>query len=419
MNLLFVTWDGPQVSYLQGLFGPILAGLVRQGYRVHVVQFTWADSARRRAIAQACEALGLTYEAHRIWRVPRSVGALLTACWGALHLRRIVRARGTQVVVARSILPSLAALLAFRRRKLPLIFDADGLLADEMVDFGGLSPTGFTYAFLRDIEAAAVRRAASVMTRSEAAVRTLVARAGSGTSPAKFFVVKNGRDPARYRYMGGAERARVRAKLGVEAEAPLVVYAGSLGPKYCLVPMLQVFQEIRARCPEAQLLLLTPAPEYFDAVSEELLKDNVQLLSVSSDEVPALLSACDLGLALIEPAYSMHAASAVKTAEYLLCGVPVVANRGIGDTSEILNHRTGFVVDEVRSPSQWTAAAEWFLHQVLPVREEFRAQCRELGKRKFSLEQAVASYERALAPLREPQPGEHLRMDGATLVGKK
>lgn len=399
MNILFVTWDGPQVTYLEGLFGPILQGLAREGYKFHVLQFTWADAIRTRDIEERCAALGLSYEARRIWRVPRSLGALLTACIGALHLRKAIRAHGIDIVLARSILPSLASLLALRGGAVPLVFDADGLLLDEMVDFGGLLPTSFTYRFLRDVEAMAVRRARAVMTRSAAAGATLLARAGAGTSPSKFFVVQNGRDRARYRFQGEAGRTNVRAKLGVADDTPLVVYAGSLGPKYCLVPMLQVFQAIRARRPESVLLLLTTAPEYFEAVSDDALKGGVVLLSVESAEVPSYVSAADLGLALIEPAYSMHAASAVKTAEYLLCGVPVVANRGIGDIQDIIDRGTGYVLDDVHGAGAPAAVTEWFLEEVLPARDEFRARCRQLGEREFSLERAVSSYARALAPL--------------------
>lgn len=46
MNILFVTWDGPQVSYLEGLFLPIFKALKSAGIHVHVLQFTWAEQAK-------------------------------------------------------------------------------------------------------------------------------------------------------------------------------------------------------------------------------------------------------------------------------------------------------------------------------------------------------------------------------------
>ena len=53
-RVLFVTWDGPQVSYLEGLFLPIFKALAERGYLFHVLQFTWGPSDRRSAIARAC-----------------------------------------------------------------------------------------------------------------------------------------------------------------------------------------------------------------------------------------------------------------------------------------------------------------------------------------------------------------------------
>ncbi len=41
MNILFITWDGPQVSYLESLFVPIFRKLEeRCGAHFHVLQFT-------------------------------------------------------------------------------------------------------------------------------------------------------------------------------------------------------------------------------------------------------------------------------------------------------------------------------------------------------------------------------------------
>lgn len=396
MNVLFVTWDGPQVTYLETLFAPILHGLRAQGFSVHILQFTWADAARTTQIRRRCEDLGLGYEARRIWRRPRSLGALLTAVWGAVHVRNALRRHAVDLVVARSVLPALACLLGLYRRRTPLVFDADGLVLDEMVDFAGLSPRSLTYRGLRDVEAQAVQRASSVMTRSAAASRTLWARAGAGTQHAKFFVVKNGRDVSLYRDFGTQDRARVRDALGIAPGAPLVIYCGSLGPKYCLLQMLAVFHGIRERRADARLLVLTTNPEYFDASTTDALRTGVLCVSAAPDAVASYLSAADLGLALIQPAYSMHAASAVKIAEYLLCGVPVIANRGIGDVEAILDAECGFVLADVDDGEAAKAAGAWFLSHALPQRENVRRACMRLGQQHFSLEEAIAGYSTAL-----------------------
>ncbi len=113
-NVLFVTWDGPETDYLRGLFLPIFAGLAAHGYRVHVLQFTWADAARRRAEAEACAARGVSYRSHGVLRRPLGPGSLLTAIHGRRAVRRAVRELGIDIVMPRSTLPALATMLAFR-----------------------------------------------------------------------------------------------------------------------------------------------------------------------------------------------------------------------------------------------------------------------------------------------------------------
>jgi len=162
------------------------------------------------------------------------------------------------------------------------------------------------------------------------------------------------------------------------------------------------FPLIRHRAPDAQLLILTGTPEYvisaLDAYPE--LKPAITTMRVPSHRIPEYLACADLGLALIKPTYSMQAASAIKLGEYLLCGLPVVATAGIGDTSAVVNEHVGFVINDVDSDSQLEAAANWFVNVVLPAREAFRDRCRRVGIASFSLNEAVNNYQCAFDKVR-------------------
>ena len=57
-RLLFITWDGPQVSYLEGLFFPILKGL-KPRYEIHVVQFTWGEAGHLEKMKALFESNGM------------------------------------------------------------------------------------------------------------------------------------------------------------------------------------------------------------------------------------------------------------------------------------------------------------------------------------------------------------------------
>ena len=79
MNLLFVTWDGPQVTYLEGLFLPILRGLLAHGVRSHVIQFSWAPRDSVRKTGEAYEAAGIGYQPLKVRRTPKLPGSVATA----------------------------------------------------------------------------------------------------------------------------------------------------------------------------------------------------------------------------------------------------------------------------------------------------------------------------------------------------
>lgn len=399
MKILFVTWDGPQVYYLESLFLPIFARLAKYEVRFHVLQFTWGDAQRIALTRQACEQLGIGYQAVPIWRRPRAIGAMLSAMAGARHVKKAIHAHNIDMVMPRSTLSALATLLALRGTPCPLVFDADGLPLDERVDFAGQSPTGMVHRFLRDVEAQAARRADVVLTRSAKAVDILHARAGAGTARDKFHVVTNGRDAERFKPADAAQRAQTRRELGLAVEAPLLVYAGSLGAQYCMEEMLRLFALIRERRPDAHWLILTGSPE---AVQPALgkhpqLQRSITTRAVSPQAVPQYLACADLGLALRQPSFSMQAVAPIKLGEYLLCGLPVVATAGIGDT-EAISAGAGMLLQRM-DDAELKAAADWFIDSVLPQRENYRASSRAVGLSRFSLEASAESYQKALAQL--------------------
>lgn len=397
MNVLFVTWDGPQVPYLESLFIPIFKQLSKFGFHFHILQFSWSSSDVVELRRKECESSGCSYTYVPVIRKHVALGGLVTSLLGARDVRKAIEQHDIDVIMARSTLPALSSLLYLRGTRKPFVYDADGLPLDERVDFSGQSPFGFVYRLLRDIEAQAVRRADTVLTRSHKAVSILQARAGARTTEDKFHVVSNGRDSTLF--STGAERDHLAAReqLGVAADAPLIVYAGSLGPQYCPDAMLKLYELIRHSRPDAHFLVLSGSPEVMtDLVSayDNSLATGMTIKRVDANEVPGWLAAADLGLAFREPTFSMQGVAPIKLGEYLLCGVPVVATRGVGD-SHFIDENSGFLVDGCDSEAL-EAVADWFIHKVLPAREGYRAHCRFVGVDHFSLESSVEAYRKAL-----------------------
>ncbi len=398
MKILFIAWDGPDQSYLESLFLPIYARLREYGMQFHVLQFSWADEAAGARTARAAAALGIDYERASIARRPKVLATASTVARGAWLVRRYARARSIDVLMPRSTLPALMTLIAARQLRASIVYDADGFMPDERVEFAGWSSSGLMYRGLRDVESEMLRRADGVVTRTAKAREILLARAGATMQRDKIHVIPNAKDPDSFQPFDAAGRSSVRRELGVPEGAPLLVYAGSLGPQYYPEQMFEFLHLVRQRRRDAQLVLLTGQ----EAAARQMLERSpvdraaVQIRRVSASDVPRFLAAADLGLALRRPTFSQLGVSPIKVAEYLLCGVPVLASRGVGDLDEQLTGDVAHLVAEPTGP-ELSMAADWFVGEVVSGRESLRAKSRGRGVDLFGINQAVSSYARVLS----------------------
>src|SRR4026208_835060 len=106
----------------------------------------------------------------------------------------------------RSLFAGLAV-LACGARNVSLLFDADGLPADERVESGSIAPNSPGYRALRAIECALVRRSCHTLVRTEDAARILDGRTGVDRS--HFTVVANGRDTQLFKPAQAKDRSRI------------------------------------------------------------------------------------------------------------------------------------------------------------------------------------------------------------------
>lgn len=395
INVLFVTWDGPRLPYLETLFLPIFRELGTRGFRCHVLQFTWADREERRALQRAAEAAGVTYGSFPVLRGSPVPATAATIVAGAFVVRALAKRHRADIVLFRSVFPAAMALIAARSARFRMVFESDGLAGDERVEFGGWSRTGAVYRAWCHVEARAVRASSVVITRTDAAKPILLERGGPGTSPDKFFVIPNSRDPAMFSPGTEEMRAAVREEWGVAPSAPCVLYVGSIGPQYHPSEMFAFFQYVFARRPDARLVLLTHDVERVRsrAVGNGL-ESRVIVRAVPPSQMARHIAVADLGLAFRTPTFSQRAVSPVKVAEYLLCGVPVLSTP-VGDLPRQLEAGAGLLIPNT-GPADLRRGAAWFVDSVLPHRETVRSRCREVGLRHFALEDAVRSYADAL-----------------------
>ena len=190
----------------------------------------------------------------------------------------------------------------------------------------------------------------------------------------------------------------MRGELGIEAAAPLAVYAGSVGPQYRFDRIRGFAEALARRRPDARLLVLSGSP----ALAEAELKGAALapvFMRAPPERVARYLAAADIGLAFRADSFSVQGVAPVKLGEYLLCGMPAVGNSAVGDTAAAI--AAGLFFDDEAGTE---AAAQWLVEEVLPNREAYRDRARAAGLEGFSLRRSIEDYLAAIASMRTGQP---------------
>ena len=403
-NLLFITWDGPQTSYMEGLFMPIFQEISKkEPVQFHVLQFTWAEEKKITQTKRIAEEMGIQYTALPIFRKPNvSVGSLITVFRSVNKIKKYIQKHQIDVVMPRSTFPAMMVnqvlkvpFRGFRGRSFQLLFDADGLPLEERVDFAGLQRKSYLYRFLKFAETKMLRNADAVITRSQKSIEIHIATLEEEQRK-KFSVVFNGRDPEHFK-IDAAARSEARKNLGIQSEL-VFVYAGSLGPQYCLPEMLQIFKNHLKNSP-SKFLILTGNTAFAEAHIPEDLRVNTIIRSVPAEEVAFYLNAGDCAFALRQPSFSMQGVAPIKLGEYLLCGLPVIASKGIGDTEEILHNIPHCYLFDHENKNAVSDATDF----VQTLKEIDHEEIRKSGLQYFSLSNSAESYLHALSNLSLPE----------------
>lgn len=396
MNVLFVTWNGPEVTYIEGLFLPIFEGLAEKyGYKFHIIQFTWGSQDKIDRTKLICESKGVFYKNIRVMRRPPTAGLLKAIYIDSKSVKNYIIANKIDVIMPRATTSAAICINAIKGvRHIKMLFDADGLPQDERVDFGGWSPLGLKYRVYRDYEFLALRKSSAVMTRSHAAKEILAARAGAGFNKDSIYVITNGKKIETEPVVNSVVSKDV---VDMKTRGPKLVYAGSMGPQYCLNEMLDIFKHVLDVYPDAMLNILTVnvifALELVKKRPE--LKNNIHVSTVSAQEVPIYLQTADFGLALRKPSFSMQAVAPIKLSEYLLNSLPVIATKSIGDTESYLsNSAAAFMLGDM-TESNLYEASRWVIETYKNGLGDAKAEARFIGEKYFALSRTVELYSKA------------------------
>jgi glycosyltransferase involved in cell wall biosynthesis len=177
--------------------------------------------------------------------------------------------------------------------------------------------------------------------------------------------------------------AAVRARFGLDAATPLVLYTGTFEAYQGLDLLFAAMALVKARRPDARLLLAGGKPDQVararrDAAVAGLDEAVVFAGEQPASDIPAYLMACDV---LVSPR-SRGTNTPLKIYQYLRAGKPIVATRLLTHT-QVLDDRIAILTE---------ATPEAFAGGILDALGD-RGRAAELGRQAGELARTKYSYE--------------------------
>lgn len=300
---------------------------------------------------------------------------------GVIATARTVIRHRAHLIHARSYVPAAIALVVGLLARRPYVFDMRGFLGDEYREVGYWTSRDMRYRALRLFERPLLRRAAGVVCPTTEAERRLRSEYATETRGTPVVVLPS---------MVDLERFRPQEHRSAD---PTLVYSGTLGSWYMLDEMLRVYAAARSRVPDLRFLIVSrSAPSLVaEAVARTGLDPaGVSLRSAAFSEMPGLLGTAHVGIALVRQVRSKLSASALKVAEYLACGLPVIVNAGLGDIgSQVERGRAGHVVPDYAAEALRRAG-----DAVVALLEDegARRRARSLAEEEYDLQEGARRY---------------------------
>lgn len=404
---LYLCYFGLREPLVQTQVLPYLREIRKGGTDVSILTFEpdpktrWTAeefiAEKEKLAAEGIEWNWLTYH-----KRPSAPATAFDVFCGAWFVWKKIRREGLDVIHARIHVPATMGALArkFTSGKKPkLIFDIRGFFPEEYTDAGVWPENGWLYRTVKRLERWLLKESDGFVVLTEKARDILFpesAATGFDKQGRPVEVIPCCVNLRRFESVDESLRENVREEIGA-ADRRVISYVGSFGGWYLTEQMADFFKAARDRDPQTFALILTQSDR--DSIAELLRSRgfgdaDFYISKVPPTDVPRFLTAADAAISFIKPCFSKLSSSPTKIAEYLIAGVPVISNRGVGDVAEQLERtRTGAVIesfDQQGYDNALDALAE------LENDAELRARCRETARREFDLETVAGENYRRL-----------------------
>ena len=384
-SVLYISYDGMLEPLGQS---QVLAYLERlaNDREIHLLSYEkrddWHDTERRQRVSARIASAGIHWHPRRYHKSPSVLATAYDIGVGALAGLWLTLLHRIRIVHARSDIPALMAWVVKMLTGVKFIYDMRGFWADERVDGNLWRREGRLYRVAKWLESRFLLSADHVVSLTNAAIKEM-----------EKFPFLAGRMPPITVIPTCADLELFRPMQGLRSDSFVLGYVGSAGTWYVFDAVVDCFAHLRRLYKDARLLIVNRNEHEY--IKERLVAgsvpvDAVELLAASHADIPLRMARMHAGVFFIKPVFSKQASAPTKLAEFLGCGIPCLANAGVGDMAEILETENVGIALRSFDPVTLKAGVESLLGLLADA--DIRERCVAAARRHFSLEQGVASY---------------------------
>jgi len=382
MKTLFVAYQeasNPLMIYSQGM--PYLLGLSKKGARYCVYTYETEQSLPDSKLF--FEKNNSTFKGYFTYfsKAPGVLAVFLDVFWGSIRVFYIIVKNKIDIVHARGLISTLISFLPVKILRRKLFFDTRGLLADKYSSGGIIVHQGIMYKVMKMIERFLLRHC-------------------------DFFTIETNKhshviehDLPQYSDKKAVIPCCVdlnffsRTKDASENKSTTLVYLGKVGTWHRVDEMFDFFRIASDKLSNLSFLFLTQDKgSFIETIAKNRGVDlgRLRVMNPQRNDIPLLLSSASAGIFFINPQHGYNS-SHIKFGEYLACSLPVIVNRGIGDTDTIIEEeKVGVVINDFSMPEYEKKADK--LKEVLSEAGALRKRCRMTAEKHFSLEAGIEKY---------------------------
>ncbi|MBN1993404.1 MAG: glycosyltransferase family 4 protein [Anaerolineae bacterium] len=174
-----------------------------------------------------------------------------------------------------------------------------------------------------------------------------VARSIFGTMKPNFYIAPLGVNLEKFNPVGNS---KIRERLGYSNNDFIFIYSGVLDKRRRLDTLLYALKQAQVKCPQLKLVLIGNGPDKLNLINlakDLSIVDRVVFEGyVPYQSVPAYLSAADMGVSYLPIESGYYIQPPLKVAEYLGCGLPVIATNTEGHQYFIQDCFNGLLIDD-------------------------------------------------------------------------